>query len=83
MDRRENLFRRGPALLSELAGRDRIIEDATVARARVKSGRPAKSQMLLGLQASGKTVLLNEIARSQRATGTARSSSRRRKIDAS
>ena len=46
----------------ELAGRGKIIEDATVALGRVKLGRPAKSQLLLGLRGVGKTVLLNRIA---------------------
>lgn len=46
----------------ELAGRGKIIADATVALGRVKLGRPAKSQMLLGLRGVGKTVLLNRIA---------------------
>lgn len=45
----------------ELAGRDKIIADATVALRRVKAGRHAKSQMLLGLRGVGKTVLLNRI----------------------
>lgn len=47
----------------ELAGREQIVEDAAVALARVKAGRLARSQMLLGLRGVGKTVLLNEIAR--------------------
>lgn len=64
MDRTENPFSPGAGTPPpELAGRDKIIEDATVALARVKSGRPAKSQMLLGLRGVGKTVLLNELAR--------------------
>ncbi|HVJ89613.1 MAG TPA: AAA family ATPase [Labilithrix sp.] len=46
----------------ELAGRDQIIHNATVALRRVKAGRPAKSQMLLGLRGVGKTVLLNRLA---------------------
>jgi hypothetical protein len=46
----------------ELAGRDRIISEATVALGRVRAGRPAQSQMLLGLRGVGKTVLLNRIA---------------------
>ncbi|HEX8903357.1 MAG TPA: ATP-binding protein, partial [Longimicrobiaceae bacterium] len=46
----------------ELAGRDKIIEDATVVLKRVRNGRPARSQMLLGLRGVGKTVLLNRIA---------------------
>lgn len=45
----------------ELAGRDRMIEEATVALRRVKAGRHAKSRMLLGLRGVGKTVLLNRI----------------------
>jgi DNA-binding CsgD family transcriptional regulator len=46
----------------ELAGRDPIIESATVALKRVSIGRHAKSQMLLGLRGVGKTVLLNRIS---------------------
>ena len=36
--------------------------DASVALARAKDGRPAKSMLLLGLRGVGKTVLLNRIA---------------------
>jgi len=43
----------------ELAGRDALIEQARVAIARAKAGRPAKSAILLGLRGVGKTVLLN------------------------
>lgn len=46
----------------ELAGRDQIITNATVVLQRVRAGRPARSQMLLGLRGVGKTVLLNRIA---------------------
>lgn len=46
----------------ELAGRESIIENATIALHRVKRGRPEKSQMLLGLRGVGKTVLLNRIS---------------------
>lgn len=46
----------------ELAGRDQIIADATVALRRIRAGRAAKSQLLLGLRGVGKTVLLNRIA---------------------
>ncbi|HTP49891.1 MAG TPA: ATP-binding protein [Anaeromyxobacteraceae bacterium] len=46
----------------ELAGRSKIIADATVTLGRVKLGRPTKSQMLLGLRGVGKTVLLNRLA---------------------
>ena len=46
----------------ELAGRTSIIESATVAIRRIKAGRPAKGQMLLGLRGVGKTVLLNRLS---------------------
>lgn len=64
MDPRRNPFAPGAGTRPpELAGREQIVENATVALARVKAGRPARSQMLLGLRGVGKTVLLNEIAR--------------------
>ena len=43
----------------ELAGRDVLIEQARVAIARAKAGRPAKSTIMLGLRGVGKTVLIN------------------------
>ncbi|MEM1039050.1 MAG: ATP-binding protein [Pseudomonadota bacterium] len=45
----------------ELAGRDEIVGDAITALKRTKIGRHARSQMLLGLRGTGKTVLLNTI----------------------
>ena len=45
----------------ELAGRDEIIGDANIALQRVLLGRHDKSQILLGLRGTGKTVLLNKI----------------------
>jgi len=45
----------------ELAGRDEIISDANIALQRVLLGRHDKSQILLGLRGTGKTVLLNRI----------------------
>lgn len=42
-----------------LAGRSALITDADVALQRALLGRHAKSQMLLGLRGTGKTVLLN------------------------
>src|SRR4051812_22901141 len=70
MDRRRNPFAPGAGTRPlELAGRDKIIEDATVALARVKAGRASRSQMLLGLRGVGKTVLLNEIGRIAEAEG--------------
>lgn len=45
----------------ELAGRDENISDAKIALQRVLLGRHARSQMMLGLRGTGKTVLLNKI----------------------
>lgn len=45
----------------ELAGREEIIAAADTALQRVLLGRPAQSQILLGLRGVGKTVLLNKI----------------------
>ncbi len=63
MDPLKNPFAPGAgAPPPELAGREEIIASATVALARVRLGRPEKSQMLLGLRGVGKTVLLNRIS---------------------
>jgi len=53
----------------ELAGRDTILANAKVALVRVKAGRSARSQLLLGLRGVGKTVLLNRIAEMAEAEG--------------
>ncbi|MCR4378822.1 MAG: ATP-binding protein [Rhodospirillales bacterium] len=45
----------------ELAGRDEIISEAAVALQRVLLGKHDRSQILLGLRGTGKTVLLNRI----------------------
>jgi hypothetical protein len=45
----------------ELAGRQEIISNANIALARIMVGRHDKSQILLGLRGTGKTVLLNKI----------------------
>jgi len=45
----------------ELAGRDDIVSDATIALQRMRLGKHAQSQVLLGLRGTGKTVLLNTI----------------------
>lgn len=45
----------------KLAGRDDIISEATTAIKRTLAGRSNKSQILLGLRGTGKTVLLNKI----------------------
>lgn len=44
----------------ELAGRDEIISAAEIALQRILLGRHDKSQILLGLRGTGKTVLLNK-----------------------
>jgi len=47
----------------ELAGRDKILEDAAVALERIMRGRSDRGHLLLGLRGVGKTVLLNRIER--------------------
>ncbi len=70
MDPRRNPFAPGAGTRPpELAGRDEIIRNADVALARVKDGRPARGQFLLGLRGVGKTVLLNHLARIAEASG--------------
>jgi len=60
MDPRTNPFAPGAGTPPpELAGRERIIEDASIALDRVKTGLHARSQLLLGLRGVGKTVLLS------------------------
>lgn len=44
-----------------LAGRDELLEAASIALRRIQAGRHAKSMMLLGLRGVGKTVLLARI----------------------
>jgi Cdc6-like AAA superfamily ATPase len=53
----------------ELAGREAILEEASVLFGRVLAGRPEKSLLLTGLRGVGKTVLLNEIERIAHANG--------------
>lgn len=45
----------------ELAGRDEIIRNADIAIQRILLGKHGRSQILLGLRGTGKTVLLNKI----------------------
>ncbi len=45
----------------ELAGRDKLIEDAAIALDRIRAGRAGRSLILYGLRGVGKTVLLNRI----------------------
>lgn len=53
----------------ELAGRDKIISEANIALKRVMIGRHDKSQILLGLRGTGKTVLLNQIEKMAQEAG--------------
>ncbi len=53
----------------ELVGRDEIREDARIALERIKSGRPSKSMMMVGLRGVGKTVLLERIRQCAEASG--------------
>ncbi|MEQ1707320.1 MAG: ATP-binding protein [Terricaulis sp.] len=45
----------------ELAGRDGLIENVSIALDRIRAGRAAKSVILVGLRGVGKTVLLNRL----------------------
>ncbi len=62
MDPRINPFSPGAGTQPpELAGREAILQGASVVLARIKHRRGGRSQMLLGLRGVGKTVLLNRI----------------------
>lgn len=53
----------------ELAGRGEILDSAKIALERLKIGRPAKGQILLGLRGTGKTVLLNRLEKMAEESG--------------
>jgi len=62
MDRIRNPFAPGAGTQPPaLVGRDTIIRDADVAIQRILLGKHDRSQILLGLRGTGKTVLLNKI----------------------
>jgi hypothetical protein len=62
MDPRQNPYAPGAGTPPpELAGRDEIIERASVALYRIRTGRAARSVILYGLRGVGKTVLLQRI----------------------
>ncbi len=53
----------------ELAGRDELLEAVQLSLARIRSGRPAKSVLLIGLRGVGKTVLLDRMREDAEAAG--------------
>ncbi|MEW5965735.1 MAG: ATP-binding protein [Pseudomonadota bacterium] len=53
----------------ELAGRDELIEKASIALDRLRNGLSARSLLLVGLRGVGKTVLLTRIAQETEARG--------------
>lgn len=55
----------------ELAGRDGVIEAASIALDRMRAGLVARSLMLVGLRGVGKTVLLNRLHNEAEAKGFA------------
>ncbi|MCY3811235.1 MAG: AAA family ATPase [Gammaproteobacteria bacterium] len=62
MDRISNPYVPGAGLQPhELAGREPLLNNASLDMGRVLAGRPAKGLMLLGLRGVGKTVLLNRL----------------------
>ncbi len=70
MDPRRNPYSPGAgAPPPELAGRDAVIEDASIALDRIRNGLHAKSLMLVGLRGVGKTVLLNRLHNDAMAAG--------------
>ncbi|MCO5119288.1 MAG: ATP-binding protein [Burkholderiaceae bacterium] len=55
----------------ELAGRESVIEKASIALDRIRNGLAARSLMLVGLRGVGKTVLLNRLHNDAEAAGFA------------
>jgi hypothetical protein len=53
----------------ELAGRDELIERASIALDRLRNGLSARSLLLIGLRGVGKTVLLTRVAQETEARG--------------
>ena len=70
MDPRRNPYAPGAgAPPPELAGRDKLIDDAAIALDRIRNGLTAKSMLLVGLRGVGKTVLLNRISHDAQCRG--------------
>ncbi len=72
MDPRRNPFAPGAGSPPpELAGRDGLRENVSIALDRIRAGRAAQSVILYGLRGVGKTVLLNEMRLRAEADGMA------------
>ena len=72
MDPRTNPYAPGAGTIPpELAGRDEIIEKASIALDRCKNGLPSRGLCLVGLRGVGKTVLLTHISQESEAKGFA------------
>lgn len=72
MDPRRNPFAPGAGTRPpELAGRDEVIERASIALDRIRAGRAARSFIFYGLRGVGKTVLLSRIMGDAEANGFA------------
>lgn len=72
MNPRQNPYAPGAgAPPPELAGRDAVIEEASIALDRIQNGLHAKSLILVGLRGVGKTVLLNRLHNDAQAKGLA------------
>lgn len=70
MDPRRNPYAPGAGTPPpELAGRDEIIERASIALDRIRAGRAARSVVLYGLRGVGKTVLLQRIRQTAEGDG--------------
>lgn len=70
MDPRRNPYAPGAGTPPpELAGRDEIIERASIALDRIRAGRAARSVVLYGLRGVGKTVLLQRIRQASEREG--------------
>lgn len=70
MDPRENPFAPGAGSQPpELAGREKIIVDVSIALHRIRNGLSAKSVLMVGLRGVGKTVLLNRLKNDAEAQG--------------
>ena len=68
MDPRSNPFSPGAGSTPpELSGRDKVIEDVSIALHRIRNGLSAKSILMVGLRGVGKTVLLNRLKKVIRA----------------